>query len=519
MKDKYTQTALCVDATSTTGPTDSNTQSYVRKDELQTIVNGLQKIANVRMTALEVRSDAQEESRYMRTLYEQQWAEVQKLITTAVETLPPLSDGLLTTLREGASQISESIQKIQTSWRSFEKAQGRVQMLEWRIKEEEEELYIPYVTSGSPAINIANLSEDDVDSELSSVPLSPSSADSQLPEKAKGSAEVHSPPGELTSRDATHGESHFIATDPSAVVSRDPAKVEQHDYGSLHVLDNEGLKEWVPSSQSLRYIHTHLANQRLQRFAGHSNPEAIEEICAEGGQFADEDKGLTERQASEDQCLANLAPNYSIHRNDLLGMFTWATDGVAWTLQTRSSWRRSRLSTYNARVLRALVMHHHEAVYYGTAPEARTSFLNDGSNDKSSIRRSLLYSWLWEPNMGAYALSRLNSTLAEDAHETESTQASSITEHGSLSPEAASLNFHAHVPHKSSMSTIMAPTRQQIIETPTNIRRSIDEISRAPGVTQPQFHDSTTRLSAPPWPSPRRKSLPTDLRQAQVPWT
>ena len=481
--EKTTQTRLTVDipAEEDDGPGLSPSQSL--REQVEGILHGLEQVATNRMSAIELRSSAQEESRRIKGTLSRLGAEIRPIFETIRARLGPSLDDELTSLRQGMNSVERLLVEIATSAKAFDKTQDHVQTIEWWMMEREEELYMPYKKEGSPTLLVADF--DEIASELPSAPPSQHNESEHeylpLQRSIVDDSNVLSPgPGSM-SRDATHGNStDFTYAEILVDDYADPIIVEEPANIPLPVSnpDEDSSQHAAPALQSLRYLITPQGHERLFHYGREQNPE---DTAFEGSQFNFVQEELLPDVWDSGQPHDRAAIEDSVTTHNLMCFSQWTSYGLPWRLQSRTDsgkWYPSYLLPVGRRFLRALMLNNFEATYLGISFGAKSNLLKDKKEDVQTAKAALINGWLWEPScpVGEVDQSAITMQLFENRKHPSSIQATSNTENASHREQRRVLTTLRPRPlHHPSMSTIMPTQWYSAADSPPNRNDALSE--------------------------------------------
>lgn len=383
----------------------------------------VRKLAADQLAAVELRSVAQQNARALRELYKE-------LGETAVSIQASLKDNIwspskdMKLINQKIDTLSSLISQIEATRKVFDRSEERISNLEWNMVEAEKRLY---ARAGAVSPTALPDFTSEKSSDLSSVPLPspppplpPFDEEDNMSEPPQQSlSALRSDPGRVVAADDLTGpqsvlpemqsiapNSTLLYEDPGNIREFSPDKYESrnaagfknkntaHNSLPFRMATDQDAQPTTISGQSLRYLITQPANERLKKYATQQSPE---ESRLTGAQFPDAVNTASKPRAGLTSSII-LSPQRIPGQYDIiLGISHWLSHGVPWNAYSAQILRHSHIGVS---VLQDLMLDSQEAMSLGLPPSIRLGLMKDsGDDDIGATRNPLRDSWLWEPNI------------------------------------------------------------------------------------------------------------------------
>jgi len=345
---------------------------------------GLRRLAELRMGALEVRAMKQEERTNTRNLRWQFTEEVRKLTSRMKKKFPYVTQDDLTRWEDSLILIEDTAEEIEQADIKIAQAEGHVIQVEWDMCGLEQELY--GVTAGEGP----SLEKPSGIMRGSSHPWS-TSAGSVVDAVAPSSPVSSGDANPLASQPGIAAEARYYChTTPSS----------ERSLGSEEI--RESFRLLLPAEEEAFLAEQNLLQESATR-------ESAELNLCNGWQFVDVDTAAIREEASKTGPLASGPNDPDFTETDLYGLSRWLMYGTPWNIHLMSNQDRLRTVIASLQVFRAWLTGNYNALlapHVPSEPNAHSAphFWSAEHDERNySMLTRYVRNWQWDPYAKANA--------------------------------------------------------------------------------------------------------------------
>ncbi|KAK5095866.1 hypothetical protein LTR70_003185 [Exophiala xenobiotica] len=343
-----------------------------RPKEYDTLREGLRRLAELRMGALEVRAMKKEERTNIRNLHRQLTEEVRKLIYSMREKLPSATVDDLTNWEDSFILIEDVAEESEQADVKIAQAEGRVIQVEWDMCGLEEELY-EITESGGPGIERPSSIRQG--SGYPRLPAAGAVTDAVAPSSPVSSGDT----GSLVSPTGPEAEARYYR---HAMLPSGPSLGSEEAEESFHL-------------RPLAEEEALMAEEDIS-LAPPLHESAELNIC-NGWQFVDIDTAAIREEASRTGLLAGDSNGSEFTQVDLYGLSRWLMYGTPWNIHLMSNQDRLRAVISSFQIFRAWLTNNLEAL---SAPHVHSAKVDERNY---SMLTRYVRNWQWDPSAKADA--------------------------------------------------------------------------------------------------------------------
>lgn len=324
---------------------------------------GLRRLAELRMSALEVRTVKKEERTNIRNLRRQLVYEVRRLIASMKEKLPAVTTEDLTSWEDTFILIEDVAEESEQADIKFDREERHIIDLEYDLCDLEEELYGE--TEGQDL----------------------------KPDQYKNNVLQKQPSRSFVGAKFGFSSSPTRSVNPSSYHS--PSRVEAEAQLYRHQMLPSGPSVGSASAEeffgpSLRAQEEALPTDQAS-LSGSLPHEPEATNLYNGWQFIDVDTAAIRDEASKTGMFADDSPDPSFSRDDFYGLSRWLLYGTPWNTNIMSSENKLRVVVSNLQIFRAWLVGNLEAL---VAPHDHSA----GDERNFSMLTRYVRNWQWDPS-------------------------------------------------------------------------------------------------------------------------